>query len=178
MLQQHATGPRLHTLPPGCVLILLGLWTWGLLRSCSVSGWLETQRELTLPAVGHIRILHLALHFDETAMFTFASSKIRRLISTRAMKRWTPTADLAASAGGEISPDLALFGVDVGYNRVLLILERDVVAGTRPVLELDADSHSRGELGRRHGAGDGAVVAAAQGKAGHAAAQGSQAPLT
>lgn len=61
---------------------------------------------------------------------------------------------------------MALFWVDVCYYRVLLVLERDVVAGTGPALELHADSHSRGELRRRHRAGDGAVIAAAQGEAG------------
>lgn len=39
------------------------------------------------------------------------------------------------------------------------------MAGTRPVLELDTDSHGRGELRGGHGAGDGAVIAAVQGKA-------------
>ena len=61
---------------------------------------------------------------------------------------------------------MALLWVDICYYWVLLVLERDVVAGTRPVLKLDTDSHGRGELRRRHRAGDGAVVAAAQGEAG------------
>lgn len=61
---------------------------------------------------------------------------------------------------------MALFWVDVCYYWVLLILERDVVAGTRPALELDADSHGCGGLRGRHSAGDGAVIAAARGEAG------------
>lgn len=40
------------------------------------------------------------------------------------------------------------------------------MAGTRLVLELHADGHGGGELCRGHGAGDGAVAAAAGGHRG------------
>lgn len=43
------------------------------------------------------------------------------------------------------------------------------MAGTRLVLELHADGHGGGELCGRHGAGDGAVGAAASGQQGSAA---------